>query len=362
MNSTTLQAENRPEKWTAPIPASRRNYPLNCWWVAAFSDEVGEALLGRWLLDTPVLLYRTAAGRAVAIEDRCPHRAAPLSLGCRKGDEIQCGYHGFTFGPDGACTKIPSMRSVVSTVRVRAFPIIESGPYVWIYLGDPAALDSVPPPPTLDWATSNDFAVLHGRMDVAGNYMLLKENVLDLTHFGYVHASTFGITDWVEPPRVTADEHTVTYHQLFVRSPLPPPFAAALGRAVGTPFNRENYGSFVSPALQVAAVDFIDPENPDPGALAGRFRVAHATTPVDGTHMHYFYLLGRDHGKSPEQMEQFAALSRKGFAEDERIIEAVQAVLSRDPRDPQTLEISVRADSAGVHARRIVQRWMQRET
>src|SRR3982074_931860 len=120
MNSTTLQAENRPEKWTAPIPASRRNYPLNCWWVAAFSDEVGEALLGRGLLDTPVLLYRTAAGRAVAIEGRCPHRAAPLSLGCRKGDEIQCGYHGFTFGPDGACTKIPSMRSVVSTVVVRA--------------------------------------------------------------------------------------------------------------------------------------------------------------------------------------------------------------------------------------------------
>jgi len=161
---------------------------------------------------------------------------------------------------------------------------------------------------------------------------------------------------------VTADENTVTYHQSFVRSPLPPTFAAPLGRPVGTPFNRENYGSFVSPALQIAAVDFIDPDNLGSGEIAGRFRIAHATTPIDATHMHYFYLLGRDHGKSPEMMEQFAALSRKGFGEDERMIEAAQSVLSRDPRDPLTLEVSVRADSAGVHARRIVQRWMQRET
>jgi vanillate O-demethylase monooxygenase subunit len=131
---------------------------------------------------------------------------------------------------------------------------------------------------------------------------------------------------------------------------------------VGTPFNRENYGSFVSPALQIAAVDFIDPDRTDPDAIAGKFRIAHATTPIDATHMYYFYLLGRDHGKSPEMMEQFAALSRKGFAEDERIIEAVQSVMSRDPRDSQSLEVSVRADTAGVHARRIVQRWMQRET
>jgi phenylpropionate dioxygenase-like ring-hydroxylating dioxygenase large terminal subunit len=362
MSSTSVEIESRPQKWTAPTPASKRNYPMNCWWVAAFADEVGEALLGRWLLDTPVLLYRTSAGRAVAIEDRCPHRAAPLSLGCRKGDEVQCGYHGFTFGPDGACTKIPSMKSVVSSVRVRAFPVIEKGPYVWIYLGDPAVIDSVPPPPTLEWSTSSDFALAHGRMDIAANYMLLKENVLDLTHFGYVHAASFGITDWVDPPRVTADEHTVTYHQSFTRSPLPPAFAVPLGRPVGTPFNRENQGSFVSPALQVAAVDFIDPEDPNPTAVAGRFRIAHATTPIDATHMHYFYIAGRDHGKAPELMEQFTALSRKGFGEDKNIIEAVQSVLSRDPRDAQTLEVSVRADSAGVQARRIVQRWMQRET
>lgn len=62
-------------KWNPPVPAAKRNYPMNCWWVAALSDEVNQNLLGRWLLDTPVLLYRTEDGRAVAI----PSRIASLS-------------------------------------------------------------------------------------------------------------------------------------------------------------------------------------------------------------------------------------------------------------------------------------------
>jgi vanillate O-demethylase monooxygenase subunit len=113
--------------------------------------------------------------------------------------------------------------------------------------------------------------------------------------------------------------------------------------------------------LQIAAVDFIDPENLEASAIAGRFRVAHATTPIDATHMHYFWAAGRDHGKDARQMAQLEALTQQGFAEDERMIEAVQAMASRDPRDGSAIEVSVRADAAGVQARRIVQRWMQRE-
>lgn len=348
--------------WISPRPPAERNYPMNCWWVAAFSEEVGDALLGRWLLDTPVLLYRAADGRAVAIEDRCPHRSAPLSRGTRIGDTIQCGYHGFTFGPDGGCVRVPSLNLAPAAIRVRAFPVIESPPLVWIYLGDPEAIDRVPAPPVLDWAGDGAFGVIHGRMDIAANYMLLKENVLDLTHFGYVHASTFKITDWVDPPSATGDDETSGYHQSFSKSPLPPVFAEPLGLQPGIPYDRENYGSFVSPALQVAAVDLQDPNRVDPRAISGRFRVAHATTPIDPTHMHYFWVAGRDHGTSASEMAALEALTRVGFAEDEAMIEAVQAVISRDPRGERAPEISVRADAPGVRARRILQRWMARET
>jgi phenylpropionate dioxygenase-like ring-hydroxylating dioxygenase large terminal subunit len=349
-------------KWVPPTPTSTRNYPYNCWWVAALSEEVGQTPLGRWLLDMPVLLYRADDGQAVVLEGRCPHRGAPLAFGCRKGDAIQCGYHGFTFAATGECINVPSIKTGVPPIRIRAYTVIERPPLVWVYLGDPAAIDSVPPPLELDWTVDPSFAVVTGRMDIKANYMLLKENVLDLTHFGFVHASTFKITDWVDPPQVEVNGDIVRYRQHFERSPLPPPFAEPLKLPIGTPFNRENYGSFISPALQIAAVDFIAPDREDPAAIAGQFRIAHATTPIDATSMHYFYLLARDHGKSSPEMQKLAQLSSIGFAEDEKMIEGVQQVLSHDPRPQESWEVSIKTDAAGVQARRALARWMQRET
>lgn len=359
-----MSSEPSPKQstWRPPVAAAKRNYPMNCWWVAALSSEVDRKLSSRWLLDTAVLLYRGEDGRAIALEDRCPHRGAPLSLGCLKGDTVQCGYHGFTYAPDGSCIQVPSMRAAVASIRVRSFPVVERPPFVWMYLGDPEALSSVPPAPELPWTADPTFALISGRIDMAANFMMLKENVLDLTHFGYVHAATFKITDWVDPPKVTVEGDTVKFGQSFVQSPLPPPFAEALGLPPGTPFNRENYGAFVSPALQVAAVDFIDPKSIDTSAVAGRFRVAHATTPIDSTHMLYYYAVGRDHGTSPELMGRFEALTIVGFDEDKRIIEAIQQRLLRDPRDSAEWEMSVKSDAAGIQARRILARWMQRET
>jgi vanillate O-demethylase monooxygenase subunit len=352
-------SSQKTQRWHAPTPVEGRNYPYNCWWVAGFSSEVEHDLIGRWLLDTPVLLYRTEDGRAVAIENRCPHRAAPLSLGCLKGDNVQCGYHGFTFAPDGACVDAPSMGGPLPAANIRAFPVIEQTPFVWVYLGDPTKIDEVPLPHDLEWTHDASFAFVEGRLDIKANYMLLKENVLDLTHFGYVHAKSFGISDWVDPPRSTTNGDTTGYHKSFVRSPLPPIFADPLGVPPGTPYNRENYGSFVSPALQIGGVDFIDP---DSGTIKGKFRVSHATTPIDRASMHYFYVIGRDHGNSPEEMQGLLKGSQIGFAEDEEMIEAVHDMMSRDPRGAFAPEVSVKADAAGVQARRIVERWMARET
>jgi vanillate O-demethylase monooxygenase subunit len=345
--------------WTPPLPADERNYPMNCWWVAALCDEVGDALLGRWLCDTPVVLYRKQDGTIAALEDRCPHRSAPLSLGCRKGDAIECGYHGFTFADDGSCIRVPTMNTPPSAMRVRTFPVIESFPFVWIYLGDPAKLTDVPALHKLDWASDPAFAKMHGRIDIDANFMLLKENVLDLTHFGFVHAKTFKITDWVEAPRLTGEGDVCGFHQSFTASPLPPVFGEPLGLKPGTPYDRENYGSFVSPAIQIAAVDLIEPSTKQ---MTGQFRICHATTPIDRNHMHYFWAAGRNYGTSPEEMADFRNLTERGFDEDKVIIEAIQKVHDRDPRPTDQLEKSVKSDGPSVQARRIMARWMARET
>lgn len=353
----TTQTSSTP--WQPPIPADQRNYPMNCWWVAGFSHEIGEELLGRWLCDTPVLLFRKADGSVAAIEDRCPHRSAPLHLGCRKGDAVQCGYHGFTFAADGACVKVPSMKTPPPALRIRSFPVVESAPFVWVWLGDPEAIASVPAPHALDWMGQPGFAMRTGRMDIAANYLLLKENVLDLTHFGFVHAASFQITDWVDAPRLTRDGDRCGYHQSFSASPLPGLFAEAMGLPPGTPYDRENYGWFVSPALQIASLDLIEPASKQ---ITGRMRITHATTPIDRNHMHYFWVAARDFGASEAQMDAFEAITKIGFAEDETMIEAVQAVQDRDPRPTIELEKSVKADAPGIEARRLIERWMARET
>jgi len=343
----------------ASAPASR-NYPYNCWWVAAFSHEVGRSMLSRWLLDTPVVLYRTEAGQVVAMEDRCPHRQAPLSLGTLRGDSVECAYHGFRFSPDGSCNRVPTMESP-PPFCVESYPVKEDGPLVWIYLGDREVLDNVGPPPALHWASDPEFAVLNGHIEIAANYMLLKENVLDLTHLGFLHAKTFGITDIVHPPEVVMEAEGVTYRQRFVEHPLPAGYAIPLGLKPGIIWNRETYGSFVSPALQTSANDCFDPAKPGEPAM-GRYRFAHATTPVDQNRMHYFWLIARDHGRSPGEMEQFGNVIKQGFAEDKLMLEAIQQLANRAPRRGSSGERSVRADAAAVQARRIVTRWMERET
>lgn len=337
-----------------------RNYPYNCWWVAAFGSEVGRSLLGRWMLDTPVVVFRREDGTVAALEDRCPHRQAPLSNGQLKGDIVECGYHGFCFGADGSCVRIPSMDGTPPpNYSVKHFPVKEIGPLVWIYLGDPSVIDTVAPPPELPWAEDSSFAIRTGLMEISANYMLLKENVLDLTHFGYVHASTFEISDWSTPPDVIVGDETVQYSKHFINSPLAPGYAMSLGVPPGTPWHREHRGTFLSPALQEGCTDFQNPSKPEESPA--RFRVAHATTPIDQTHMLYFWVVGRDFAKVPEAMDHLVHAIREGFDEDRVVLEAVQAQASRRPRRVSAGERSVKADAAGIQARRIVARWMERE-
>ena len=81
----------------------------NCWYVAAWSGEIGRSLLERQICDESMVFYRTEGGDPVALGNVCPHRFAPLSAGKLIGDDVQCGYHGFRFGTSGGCARTPPM-------------------------------------------------------------------------------------------------------------------------------------------------------------------------------------------------------------------------------------------------------------
>ena len=113
----------------------------NCWYAAAWDDEVAEIPLARTVLGEPVVLWRSADGRPAALEDRCCHRGLPLSMGRPVGETLQCGYHGLRFDTAGRCVAVPGQSAIPPGARVRAFPLVERHGWVWIWMGDAAAAD-----------------------------------------------------------------------------------------------------------------------------------------------------------------------------------------------------------------------------
>ena len=117
-------------------------YLKNAWYAAAWPDEIGaETLLGRRILDEPVVIYRTSDGKAVAMGDLCPHRFAPLHLGRHMGDAIQCGYHGLEFGANGKCRLNPHGGGHLPAASVPSYPLAEKHGVLWIWMGEAERAD-----------------------------------------------------------------------------------------------------------------------------------------------------------------------------------------------------------------------------
>jgi nitrite reductase/ring-hydroxylating ferredoxin subunit len=117
------------------------------WWAVALSEEVtGDKPLSVDIGERPVVLWRDLQGQVRALEDRCPHRRAPLSLGCiRKEGWIQCGYHGWSYdGETGRVMEIPNLKNehrFSSVYRVERFAVQEAAGFVRVALN----VDAVPP-------------------------------------------------------------------------------------------------------------------------------------------------------------------------------------------------------------------------
>ena len=339
-----------------PVALTRPNYPRRAWWVAGLGAEIAGGPVQRWLLELPLVLYRGADGQVVALDDRCPHRWAPLSMGSVVGNEIACPYHGFRFGPDGRCTLVPTQAAIPGIARVRSYPVIEAAPFVWVWTGDPDAAAEAPLPPTLDWAVDPSRVTAGGAMEVGCNYLALKENVLDLSHFAFVHANTLAVTDWTRPPEVEAGGSEVTYRQHFPAAPLPAHYGVPTGIGCERPVDRDAWGSYVSPGLQIAGVDIRDPGRTAAGRDAFSLRICHATTPIDETRCNYWWFFSQDYGHGEDAAERLTERIEAAFLEDKAVLEATEAMVRRDPRGRDYLDISVACDQAGIEARRRVQK------
>jgi vanillate O-demethylase monooxygenase subunit len=166
-------------------------FPKNAWYVACTPDEIAAGPLGRTICDEPLVIFSTGAGTVAALEDFCPHRGAPLSLGSVRDGLIVCGYHGMRVNPHGQCAGMRGQQVEKFRKGIRSFPAAQRHGYVWVWPGD-SALANPDTIPDLHWARSPDWAFGGGLFNIRCDYRLLIDNLMDLTHEAYVHASSIG--------------------------------------------------------------------------------------------------------------------------------------------------------------------------
>jgi phenylpropionate dioxygenase-like ring-hydroxylating dioxygenase large terminal subunit len=327
---------------------------FNEWYVAALSEDVDRTLQERWLLGLNVLLYRTTGGLPVALHNRCPHRSLPLSRGKLDGDDVVCGYHGLTFGPNGACLRIPTQDHVPDVMRTRRFPVVERTPLIWIWMGNPDLADQakIPDHP---WLSMPDYTHSRGCMHVKSNYVRLHENVLDLTHFPFLHGEAIGDVAYAQAPFDVAQvDESVRITRKLENRKVSAGYGATIGNT-GHRVDRTSESWFKTPAFHVAHATIEDLEGGVGGRTAFHFKIFHMFTPESAISTHYFWASARDVNIDDD------ALSKAGeqraistFQEDVEALERIEEIWAREAEEFR--EISIAGDRAGLLMRRIIAR------
>jgi phenylpropionate dioxygenase-like ring-hydroxylating dioxygenase large terminal subunit len=333
----------------------------NYWYVAAWADEVSRAPMGRIICNEPILLFRKQDGSVVALEDRCCHRRVPLHIGAVIGDTIQCGYHGFTYDETGKCIRVPGQDIVPPQARVKSYPVVERDTMIWVWLGD---ADKVDESKIVDYHWFNDpgWGAKSTRFHVKGNYQLIVENLLDLTHIAFVHTSTIGNSALVDKAKVDFERkpNEVNVTRWMIDTPAPPTYVKAGGFT--TNVDRWQIINFTPPGFVrlytgAAQTGTGAPEGNRVGGIG--LRNLNIITPETETTSHYFWGQAQDvKPNDPETTDLVFEQVKEAFLQDVAVFEKQQANINLDPSAP---EVDVMGDTGSLHSRRILRRLLDEE-
>jgi len=312
-------------------------YTRNDWYVACSESELTDSTpLASSILEEPVVLWRSN-GAIVAMEDRCVHRAAPLSLGRCEGATLRCMYHGLLFDAAGALVQIPGQDLIPSTARVKTYPVTTRYGWVWVWMGeadkaDPGRIHDLP-----EGVALGDFLTSEGALDYATEARLISDNLLDFSHLSYVHANSFEPGElWADSPMKISMLPRGVRFERWMENSTGPGFLRRTDRVdewlsydylvpgvlimwsgsfpLGTARTAEFGRPDVSRAIGLPALNF------------------QAVTPTTARSSRYYFLTGphRDFGDE-KVLEGMISVTKMAFAEDKVMIEAQQRVLDGAP-------------------------------
>ena len=329
----------------------------NHWYVAAQPGEVGREPLARRILGDAIVLYRTQGGRAVAMQDQCPHRKYALSKGRIEGDEIRCLYHGLKFDGAGRCTFIPGQDRIPSNLCARIYPLCEKHGWVWIWMGDPAEADATRVP---DFGLNTDPAwrAVFGYLAIESDYRLILDNFLDLTHVGYVHVGTIGNAPVSDAPiELVSEQGMVRFNRTMKAIPPSPTFVKLM--QTEERIDRRTTSTWLPPSHFQNEVHAAHA-----GKLATngavRFYVNNSLTPETETTTHYFWAVTRNFQLQDASIGDLLRRENDAaFQEDKVVIEEQQRMIAIE--SPPTPIMPIATDRGVLAMRRLLAKLEQEE-
>ncbi len=163
----------------------------NQWYPILASWQVRESPVGITRLGENIAVWRDHNGEVHAIEDRCPHRGARLSLGWNLGNRLACWYHGIQIDGNGVTVEVPAMEHCPwkGQKRIKSYPVVERNDAIFAYIGD--ELHQEPVKLGLpEEMTSDEYSGFLCVSNWDCNYQYAVDNVMDPMHGAYLHSAS----------------------------------------------------------------------------------------------------------------------------------------------------------------------------
>jgi len=332
------------------------------WYVAGLKEEFDRKPKAKTLLERSIVFYRSEAGEILAFQNRCLHRSFPLSESKLEGDELVCRYHGLRYNTEGEVTRVPCQAQVPNR-KLRKYPLKEVGPFVFIWMGDADHPDMEKKFVDLPFLEDSEFRTISEEKPLEGNYLLMLENLNDLTHFAYLHRDSFGFDDsFMENERVVEKTPEGIYcnHISYVDHPMLARLPAELHPPLmGQRIEMWDKGISLSPGVfKGYNLKFYNDENGDRQSLDSY--IMHYLTPETRSTSHYWYSLSQDYAQDNyEYYEMLKMGVSVGFEEDAWACKHMQTLLDNDKVEFD--EMIIAGDQAGLLFRKVMLNWVHEE-
>jgi vanillate O-demethylase monooxygenase subunit len=232
-------------------------------------------------------------------------------------------------------------------MSVRAFPIVEEPPIVWIWLGPPAAAGASRPPRT-PWLTDPGWSTFGDTWRVQANYLMVHEHYLDFSYAPVVYREEVppGMERLPAFNEIEVTETTVSYTRLLPEAPLADWEAEATGLDPAGSYTRRESGTFASPATHIQRWE-IEAD----GTKYSNIRT-HAITPETDTATHVFMYAAYNYAPNDESVATTLQSLVGTLVDRDKVI--LERVAAHAGYDGWRSGIEFQADAAALRARHIV--------